>query len=43
MIGIESIARYLPEDAIDNLCRLEEFGITREFVEQKTGILKVAR
>ena len=43
MIGIESIAVYIPTDSVDNTARLEQFDITREFLESRTGMTRLAR
>ncbi len=42
MIGIKAIGTYLPAGRIDNLTRLDEFGIDKKFLEEKTGMLEVA-
>lgn len=43
MIGIEAVASYIPENLVDNHTRLETFEVDADFIEQKTGMLKVAR
>ena len=43
MIGIVDIASYLPSDSIDNYSRTEQFGVTKEFIKDKTGIVRVTR
>ncbi len=43
MIGIESIAVYLPEGYIDNIKRLEQFDLTEEFLKTKTGMMRLSR
>ncbi len=42
MIGIEAIGTYLPMGRVDNTTRLDFFGIDKKFLEEKTGMLKVA-
>ncbi len=32
MIGIKAIGQYVPEQFIDNLARVQEFGITEGFI-----------
>ncbi len=43
MIGIESIAVYLPEGRVDNTKRLEQFNLTKEFLQTKTGMSRLSR
>lgn len=43
MIGIEAIATYIPDRFIDNRTRMATFDVDEAFLEQKTGMLKVAR
>ena len=43
MIGIESVGVYAPQDALNNMERLEEFGLTEAFVNDKSGFVKVGR
>lgn len=43
MIGIESIAVYLPEGRVDNAKRLEQFDLTEEFLQTKTGMSRLSR
>jgi len=42
MIGIESVASYLPPGRINNLGRAEEIGSTREQVELRIGFRELA-
>jgi len=41
-IGIADIAGYVPEGRVNLEERLEQFGVTRSFLEEKTGSLQVA-
>src|SRR5690554_1678940 len=43
MIGIKNIASFIPEYALDNLQRVEEFGESRDFIAKKIGALKLPR
>lgn len=43
MIGIKAIGCYVPEQFIDNLARVQEFGISEDFVKSKTGMVKLPR
>lgn len=43
MIGITAIGSYVPEDSLDNLARLDEFGITESFISEKTGMFRLPR
>ena len=43
MIGIKNIASYIPEDALDNLKRVKEFGESSAFIAKKIGALKLPR
>ena len=43
MIGIEALSVYIPNNSIDNRKRLEQFDITADFLEKKTGMIYVAR
>ena len=43
MIGIKNIASFIPEDALDNLQRAEEFGESRDFIAKKIGALTLPR
>ena len=43
MIGIEAIGVHLPDRRIDNRERVDEFGIDENFLEHKTGMLRLAR
>ncbi len=43
MIGIKAIGQYVPEQFIDNLARVQEFGITEGFIRGKTGMVKLPR
>jgi len=42
MVGIKDVATYLPSKRLDALSRLDEFGIDADFVENKTGMLRLA-
>jgi len=42
MIGIEAIGTYIPEQRIDNLARMEKFGVDATFLETKTGMLSLS-
>ena len=42
MIGIESIAFYIPQQFISNYERKEKFGIDDYFIEEKIGVKKVS-
>ncbi|HUF21864.1 MAG TPA: ketoacyl-ACP synthase III [Burkholderiales bacterium] len=43
MIGIRSIASYIPPDAISNYDRREEFALTDAFIVEKLGVERVSR
>jgi 3-oxoacyl-[acyl-carrier-protein] synthase III len=43
MIGISEIATYIPPGRESNLDKLEKFGITAGFIEEKIGVNTVAR
>ena len=43
MIGISSVAGYIPQESVDNLERAGQFGVSRDFIENKTGMLRVSR
>jgi 3-oxoacyl-[acyl-carrier-protein] synthase-3 len=43
MIGIKNIGNYIPENKIDNTTRLRQFGITKDFIENKLGIRRLSR
>jgi len=43
MIGIASIAAYLPSSRIDNIARAEQLGSTPEQVEERIGFRKLAQ
>ncbi len=43
MIGIKSIASYIPDHRIDNKDRIEKFDIDISFLKNKTGMLRLAR
>ena len=43
MIGIKSIASYVPEECIDNYKQAEKFGETVQFIEKKIGAEKLPR
>lgn len=43
MIGIKNIASFIPEYALDNLQRVEEFGESQDFIAKKIGALKLPR
>jgi hypothetical protein len=43
MNAIRAVASYVPEARIDNLARAAEFGVSEEFIRDKTGALRVAR
>ncbi|WP_020405767.1 ketoacyl-ACP synthase III [Hahella ganghwensis] len=42
MIGIEHISTYLPAGRIENLSRLEQFGINDTFISDKIGMVQLA-
>ena len=42
MIGIEAIGTYIPEKRIDNLARMQNFGVDEVFLRSKTGMLNLA-
>lgn len=43
MIGITNIASFIPENALDNIQRAEEFGESPDFIAKKIGALKLPR
>ena len=43
MIGITDIATYLPAAAVSNLERLDDFGVSEEFLRGKLGMLNLCR
>ncbi len=43
MIGIKNIASFIPENALDNLQRVEAFGESQDFITKKIGALKLPR
>jgi 3-oxoacyl-[acyl-carrier-protein] synthase-3 len=43
MIGIRSIANYVPPDRLSNYDRRDEFGLTDDFIVEKLGVEKVSR
>ena len=43
MLGIQSIASYLPKGRVDNLEQADRFETDREFVEQKIGVSSLPR
>ncbi|MDG5467686.1 ketoacyl-ACP synthase III [Deltaproteobacteria bacterium IMCC39524] len=43
MLGIKDVGVYIPETRIDNYGRKKQFSIDDNFIEQKTGIKKVAQ
>ena len=43
MIGISEIATYIPPGRESNLDKLEKFGITAAFIDEKIGVNTVAR
>jgi len=43
VIGIKSIASYVPEGRLDNRERMAEFDIEEDFLTQKIGVDRVAR
>ena len=43
MLGIQSIASYLPKGCVDNLEQADRFETDREFVEQKIGVSSLPR
>lgn len=43
MLGIESVASYIPDTKIDNLEQADKFAADREFVEKKIGVSKLPR
>ena len=38
MIGIENISVYLPETVIDNVSRVDDFNVTKDFIVNKIGV-----
>jgi len=42
MIGIEAIGTYIPEQRIDNLERMDVFGVDEDFLTSKTGMLSLS-
>ena len=38
-----NVGTYLPEGRINNLDRLEEFGVDEDFIVKKTGVMSVSR
>jgi 3-oxoacyl-[acyl-carrier-protein] synthase III len=42
MIGIVSIGTYIPAGRINNLRRMEQFGVDKAFLSEKTGMLRLA-
>ena len=42
MIGIRSIASYIPEGRVDNIAQAESFGRDAEFVQNKLGTTTLA-
>ena len=43
MIGIKSIASYLPDEVIDNYEQAKKFGETDEFINKKIGAVRLPR
>lgn len=43
MLGIQSVASYLPKGRVDNLEQADRFETDREFVEQKIGVATLPR
>jgi len=43
MIGICDIATYIPDSRLSNYERIEEFGLTKTFIEKKLGVRSVSR
>ena len=43
MIGIKNVASFIPEDALDNLQRVEKFRESSDFITKKIGALKLPR
>ena len=43
MIGIKGTGIYLPETRYSNFDRMEQFGMTEDFVRDKIGFTKLAR
>lgn len=43
MIGIKSIASYLPDDVVDNFEQAKKFGETNEFINDKIGAVRLPR
>lgn len=43
MLGIKSVASYLPRGSVDNMAQADRFETDREFVEQKIGVSRLPR
>jgi 3-oxoacyl-[acyl-carrier-protein] synthase-3 len=43
MIGILDIAAFIPDNRINNYDRIEEFGLSKNFVDNKLGVKSVSR
>lgn len=43
MIGIRNTGVYIPQQRIDNLEKAEKFDVSNNFIEDKIGVVKVAR
>ncbi len=43
MIGIQGIGSYIPNTYVETNSLLDKFNVTKEFITEKTGFLKLAR
>ncbi|MCB5161518.1 ketoacyl-ACP synthase III [Marinomonas algarum] len=43
MLGIQSIASYLPKDSVDNMHQADRLGADRDFVQHKIGVSTLPR
>jgi 3-oxoacyl-[acyl-carrier-protein] synthase III len=42
VIGIKAIVVYLPEQRIDNRARLDKFGVSADFIDERIGMRRLA-
>lgn len=40
MIGIEEIGVHMPDNSVDNLTKIDAFGLDESFLEEKIGVLR---
>lgn len=43
MVGIQAIAKYIPKESLENIGKTHRFGIDKDFLEKKIGMMRLAR